>query len=77
MTITDSALLGIQRAELKVDTIAQKVANATSTNDQVTDSIDFSEAAVQMMMARTEHSANLKVLETAGEMQKHVLDILA
>jgi len=77
MTISDIALQGIQRAESNLEALAQKVATQTSSNNQVTDSIDFSDVAIRLIKDRNEVHVNIKTLQTADEMTKTILDILA
>jgi hypothetical protein len=77
MTISDIALQGIQRAESNLDRLAHNVAAKTASNDQVTDSIDFSDVAIRLIQDRNEVHVNIKTLQTADEMTKTILDILA
>ena len=77
MTISHSALEGIHRAEAQVDSIAQKVARPTTQSAATTDQVDLSDLMVQLLQARNNVAVDVKVLQTADEMGKTVLDILA
>ena len=77
MTISASAVEGIHRAESKVESIAQKVARPATPSAATTDQVDLSDMMVGLMQARTEVGLNVKILQTADDMSKTILDILA
>jgi flagellar hook protein FlgE len=78
MDITSTAIEGLNRAEEKLQSVATKLARSPiAESGQPKDTVDLSAAAVEMMDARNKHAVNVKVIETAEEMSKHLLDILA
>ena len=77
MTISDIALQGIQRAESNLERLAHNVATQTASDNQITDSIDFSDVAIRLIQDRNEVHVNVKTLQTADEMTKTILDIIA
>ena len=78
MDITSTAIEGLNRAEEKLQSVATKLARVSSADSaQPNDLVDLSAAAVAMIEARNEHAVNVKVIETAEEMSKHILDVLA
>jgi hypothetical protein len=61
--ISNVALDGLHRAELKLEKAATRI------------TVDLSAEMVAVMSAKSEFSANLKSLETAGEEQKSLIDL--
>lgn len=77
MDITSAALQGLSRAEDKLEDIARKVAKLPATDATLpVDQVDLSAEIVALIQARNEHAVNAKVLETAQEIEKHLLDVL-
>ena len=79
MDISNVALDGLHRAEVKLEKAATRIASfrADSSGGANTDTVDLSAEMVAVMSARNEFSANLKSLETAGEEQKSLIDLFA
>lgn len=77
MTISSTAVEGIRRADAKIESIAQKVARPATPSAAVPDQVDLSDIAVGLMQARNEVAVDVKVLQTADDMGKTILDILA
>ena len=78
MDITSTAIEGLNRAEEKLQSVATKLARAPiAASAQPNDTVDLSAAMVAMIEARNEHAVNVKVIESAQEMSKHLLDVLA
>jgi hypothetical protein len=77
MTISDSAVGGIHRAEANLDSIAQKVARPTTPSAAAADQVDLSDVMVGLIQSRNEVAVDVKVLQTADQMGKTVLNILA
>jgi len=77
--ISNVALDGLHRAEVKLEKAATRIASfgADSSGGAKTDTVDLSAEMVAVMSARSEFSANLKSLETAGEEQKSLIDLMA
>ena len=49
----------------------------TLSTEAPVDTVELSDAAVSLLSARNEYAANIKVIQTADEMQRHMLDLLA
>jgi hypothetical protein len=73
MTITNSAVEGIQRAVALLDSTAKKVADESGTSDIV----DLSETALALIQARIAVAANVSALRTAVEIQRTLLKMIA
>jgi hypothetical protein len=77
--ISNVALNGLQRAEVKLEKAATRIASfgADSSAGTNTDTVDLSAEMVAVMSAKTEFSANLKSLEAASQEQKSLIDLTA
>ncbi len=73
MNVTATALQGLDRAAAGFDTAARKM---ESTPTDGMDSVELSAAAVGMLAAKNMYEANLNLMKTAQEMEKHLLDVL-
>ena len=73
MNLTAIALQGIESAGEQVNASARKIAAAGSGSSDI---VDLSTAAVEMMQAKNGYEANVNVMKTAQEMDKHLLDVL-
>jgi flagellar hook protein FlgE len=80
MTAIQSALTGMQQADSQLDATASRIANSPfptvpgAQNPQ--DLLDLSSEMVSLMQARTDFSANTKVVHVADEMHKSTLSML-
>ena len=74
MNLTAIALHGLERAGAQVDASARKLAGVSSTSGDI---VELSAAAVEMMQAKNGYEANVNVMKTAQEMDKHLLNIMA
>ncbi len=79
MDISNIALDGLHRAEVKLEKAATRIASfgTDSSGGLNTDTVDVSAEMVAVMSAKGEFSASLKSLETAGEEQKSLIDLMA
>jgi len=79
MDISNVALDGLHRAEVKLEKAATRIASfrADSSGGANTDIVDLSAEMLALMSAKSEFSANLKSLETAGEEQTRLIDLMA
>src|SRR3989442_11247521 len=77
--ISNVALDGLHRAEVKLEKAATRIASfgADSSGGANTDTVALSAEMLAVMSAKGEVSANLKRLETAGEEQKKFIDLIA
>jgi len=73
------ALQGLHQADIQLETAAAKIASAggTSPDGPNLDIVDLSTEMVALMSAQTLFEANLATLETAGQMQKSLIDTTA
>jgi flagellar hook-associated protein FlgK len=69
-----AALGGMRTAQGTLERTAERIAG---TSTQSADSVDLSNEMVTMLAARNQYQTNAQVIQTAGEMQKKLLDILA
>jgi len=79
MDISNVALDGLHRAEVKLEKAATRIASfgADSSGGANTDTVDLSAEMLAVMSAKSEFSANLKSLETAAKEQKRLIDLMA
>ena len=77
MTISQSGVQGINRAEAKLDLIAQKVARPTTPSAAVSDQVDLTDVAVGLIQSRNEVALDVKILQTADQMGKTLINLFA
>jgi hypothetical protein len=73
MDVSSIALNGLATAERAVQRTASRLATAGDPAAMV----DIAGEMVNLMRARNDFSANIKVLENGQEMQKYLIDIFA
>lgn len=75
------ALVGLQAASAHLNKTAEKIASSVSpdTSDVPAsgDSIDISDAAIQLLAARNGFAAGTKLLKVLNEQERRTLDLLA
>lgn len=77
MSIVQSGLEGLQRAQAAAEKTAARVAQLPlSQGGPPEDVVDLSVEAVALMQARNAFSANVKAVETGDDMQRSTLDLL-
>lgn len=74
----DNALTGLTNATQKVVKASNNIANVTTEGytTESGDQVDLSEEAVNLLIGKTAYKANVKVLETAQELDDELLKIL-
>ncbi|HYE72662.1 MAG TPA: hypothetical protein VEF04_04990 [Blastocatellia bacterium] len=83
MDSTSIALSGLHSASERLDKVAQKIASPSAVSQGLSDaasaqdSIDISQAAIEMLLARTEFAVNVKLLKAQDEQTRHALDLIA
>lgn len=75
MDISAIAQQGLQQAQLHLESAASNLAGATGSSGA--DSVDLSAGMVDLMSAQNNFAVNIKVMKTADEIQKYVLDLIA
>jgi flagellar hook protein FlgE len=71
------ALQGLHQADTQLEAAARIAAGATSPDGANLDVVDLSNEMVALMSAQTLFEANLAALETAGQVQKSLIDTTA
>jgi flagellar hook protein FlgE len=73
------ALQGLRQADIQLEAAAAGIARAgaTSPDGANLDVVDLSNKMVALMSAKTLFEANLATLETAGQVQKSLIDTTA
>jgi len=74
MDVTSVALRGMQDAQSTLQKTANQIASVSPENS---DSVDLSSQMVAMLAARNQFQTDVRVVKTADDMQKKVLDLLA
>jgi hypothetical protein len=79
MELSAIALQGLQQATAQFEASAARPASvgAATPEGAPVDTVNLSEAIVALLTAENQFTANIGVLKTAGEMQTHILDLLA
>src|ERR1035441_1139666 len=72
MDVMSTTLGGMRDAQTNLEKMAERVAGASAPTP---DSVDLSTEMVGMLAARDQFQLNARVFQTAGEMQKKLLDI--
>lgn len=78
MGLLDGALQGLQRAQDAVEKSVNRIAQLPLSAEQGSgaDQVSLSDEAVSLLQAKTAFEASAKVLHTAAELQKHLIDVL-
>jgi flagellar hook-associated protein FlgK len=66
-------LAGLDRASKALDKVASRVAQAGNSGG---DTVDLSAEAVALMVAQQNYQSNVKVIQTADQMTKSLLNLL-
>ncbi len=79
MDFSAIALRGLQQADFQLNQAATGIASfgATSPDGASLDTVSFSAEMVALMSAQNLSAVNLKTLQTAGEIQKSTIDLMA
>jgi len=79
MDISAIAVHGLDRADAQLTDAALLIANNGSylPQDANVDAVDLSAAMVELMAGKIQFAANLKVLQTAEQVQQKILDVRA
>ena len=77
MEIGGIALQGLNQAQGDFEKAAAQIAQAAGPDSPASDSVNLSDAAVSLLAARSQFEANLKTLQTAGQMAQQAIDLLA
>ena len=82
MNAIDNALSGMLKQTERVNGAAERIAKTSfsSNPDQntgISDEVDLSREAIELLSAKTLFKANVAVLKTADEMLKSTLDVIA
>lgn len=77
MELTAIALQGLEAAQGQLERSAERLSRAgeMSPDGAPVDPVDLSGEAVALLSARNNFETNARVLETADEMQRQVLDL--
>ena len=77
MDILAAAVQGLNAAQDQVDQAAVRLSRAATVDSGAPgDIVDLSTEIVNLMAGKLQYEANLKSLQTGGEMVKHTLDIV-
>jgi hypothetical protein len=76
MDICSVALAGMERAAARVERSAARLATAADVSAP-SDGLDLSQEVVSLLAARNDFAVQSRVVLTADEMQRQVLDLLA
>jgi flagellar hook protein FlgE len=73
MEIQAIALQGLEQAQSQVDQSARRISGAATSSDTV----DLSTETVALLSARTAFEANLKLAQTADQMESTAINLMA
>jgi flagellar hook protein FlgE len=74
MDVMNIALGGMQTALSTLETTAERI---VAVSPETSDSVDLSSQMVAMLAARNQFQSNARVIQTADDMQKKLLNLLA
>ncbi|MGD0773076.1 MAG: flagellar basal body rod C-terminal domain-containing protein [Candidatus Solibacter sp.] len=74
MDVMGAALGGMRDAQSRLEKTAERIAGASAPTP---DTVDLSTEMAGMLAARDQFQVSARVFQTADEMQRKVLDILA
>jgi flagellar hook-associated protein FlgK len=74
--ILAQALEGLSRAENRIEKTASHLAHLPSNLVPHHDEVNLSEEMVNLILAARSYEANLKSIETASELEQHLIDLL-
>ena len=78
MDISAIALQRLDQAQAQWEAAASRLASAAvSPNGAPADTVALSEEAVALMAAKTDFAANLSVLQTANQIEQHLIELMA
>ena len=79
MDISAIALQGLQRAEIRLENAATRIASygADARDSIALDVVEFAAVAVALTSARNQISFNLKILSAANEIRKNMVNVMA
>ncbi|MBM3737397.1 MAG: hypothetical protein FJW39_16580 [Acidobacteria bacterium] len=69
MELANIGLAGVKHAESRLDQTAKRIARAPDPGSRPTDAVDIIEAV-------NTYTANLRLIQTADEIEKHTLNLL-
>jgi flagellar hook protein FlgE len=73
MSVSSIALNGLNQAQATLENVEKRISGAAGRGDAV----DLSTDAVNLIQAKSDFEANIKVLEVADELNKSAIDLLA
>jgi len=76
MTIANSSVEGIHKAESLLSYASNRIASKTGTGASAYDSVSLSDTAVSMVEAKVAMAANVSVVHAADEMRKTLLNLV-
>ena len=71
-----AALEGLNQAELQLNQAAAQIARPPLPPSEGVDTADLSAAAVALIQSRNNFDANIKLIKTADEIEKTLLDVV-
>ena len=79
MDLSAIALRGLDIAQAKLERVTNRLAAAgqVSSGGASVDTVDLSTAVISLLSARNEFATSIKVLKTADDMQRQVINLLA
>ena len=74
MDVMNIALGGMRNVQSTLERTAERIA---AVSPETSDSVDLSSQMVAMLAARNQFQSNARVIRTADDMQKQLLNLLA
>ncbi|HEY3825351.1 MAG TPA: flagellar basal body rod C-terminal domain-containing protein [Bryobacteraceae bacterium] len=73
MSVSGIALNGLNQAQATLENAAKRISGSAGRGD----SVDLSTDAVDLIQAKSDFEANIRVLKVADEMNKSAIDLVA
>jgi hypothetical protein len=77
MELSAIALQGLREAEGQMEKAATRISSSASLDATSLDTVDLSSEMIALLSAKELAMVNLKTLETAEQMAKSVIDLMA
>ncbi len=76
MTIANSSVEGIHKAESLLSYASNRIASKTGTGASAYDSVSLSDTTVTMIEAKIDMAANVRAVHAADEMERTLLNLV-
>jgi flagellar hook protein FlgE len=78
MDLANIGLAGLKQAESRVEQASKRISRGTGPPESAepSDTVDLATETVQLIDAVNSYTANLRLIQTADELEKHTINLL-